>query len=47
MPEKTPGGRRFTHEDYSAELIRHEMVDVIDDHKDNQNIIDKQGFVKI
>ncbi|MBU0717071.1 MAG: HD domain-containing protein [Planctomycetes bacterium] len=34
MPKKA-SGRRFTHEDYSAELIRHEMVDVIDNHKDN------------
>ena len=32
-----PNGRPFKHEAYSAELVRHLMTDVIDDHPANKN----------
>lgn len=35
LPQKQ-SGKRFSHEEYTAELIRHEMKDVIDDHNINR-----------
>jgi HD superfamily phosphohydrolase len=35
--ELMPNG--LSHEDYSAELIRHEMKDVIDDHRENRGVL--------
>lgn len=32
MPFKSPGGKRYKHEDYSAGLIQHLLADVIDGH---------------
>jgi len=37
FPEKTPGGRRYVHEDYSTAIVRTKLKDVIEKHPRNAN----------
>ncbi len=44
MPHKDgPESKKFVHEDYTAQLIQHEMKDVIDDHSENKNSYNLTG----
>ena len=39
LPYRPKTTRRYSHEDYSAAIIRHKLKDVIENHPANQNMM--------